>query len=398
MIELTLVLHPLSPLALHRTRAGLQYTETLDYVPGTVIWGALAETCLAEKGKPDSAFEAVFLSGKVQFGDLLPTLGDKPSELLPATARMCKRDKKHIKSLRDSLLDPLRAREDNGVHICPYDNCREPLDRTSGYLIKTDQATDRFTPPTRLRVNTAIERGTGTVAKEMLFAHHTLVGWRYREKNSERELAKERERVLFSGTVRLSDPSLQTELDHWLAPETRLWLGAGRNRGLGEVKVVKWSTTSDAIPPLSERWRQFNEYAQKAGGKPDRRYFSLLLQSHLALRDELLCPVLHQITPQHLGLPSGVGWTVDANTGMPVRAITSLVIPGWNNALGLPKTDTVVLTRGSVLLGECAPTDEADVLARLEEIEQQGAGERRAEGFGRILACAPFHFNFWSES
>jgi hypothetical protein len=72
-----------------------------------------------------------------------------------------------------------------------------------------------------------------------------------------------------------------------------------------------------------------------------------------------------------------------------------LPVPGWNAALGMPKADTWCLGRGSVLLFRLPPDhDPEPTLARLQEIEAEGVGDRRVEGFGRIAGCDPFHYGF----
>jgi CRISPR-associated protein Csx10 len=381
--EMMLTLQLLSPLSLHRTRAGVQYVETLDYIPGTAIRGALAETYLAEHGEPDDGFRALFLSDQVQFGDLWPVTSGGSTVLLPASAQACKRHKlKHKDSLRDALLDSLTEQQNN----LKCDKCGEPLDRIGGYL-RSLEPIDPLSARSRLRVNTAIERSTGSVAREMLFTQHTLVGKRRNEKDRDED-------VFFRGPVRIADPNLLNELNHLLAEGTSLFLGAGRSRGLGEIEVTAWQAAAPG-DSLTERWKEFNVAAQQSGGDVNRRYFSLTLLSHLAIRDNLLRPVLDNIAPYHLGLPDGVEWVQYKDSDQPVCFLSVVTIPGWNAAQGLPKPDTVALARGSVLLFQCGAPLEQAVLSRLSTIEAEGVGERRKEGFGRLVICHPIHYKWW---
>ncbi|WP_347245278.1 RAMP superfamily CRISPR-associated protein [Thermogutta sp.] len=380
--EFVLTLQLRAPLALHQTRAGVQYVGTLDYIPGTALRGALAEAYLAEHGMPDDTFRALFLSEQVQYGDLWPAVEGERTLLLPATARACKRHGlSHPASFRDALLDVLGKPE--GEEKCPSPNCGESLDRVSGYLSGLEPVA-ALSPRSRLRVNTAIERSTGTVAREMLFTQHTLIG--------RRKIQDRSEPILFQGPVRLADLSLKDSLETLL--QVPLFLGAGRSRGLGQVEVKAWEE-APAGEPLAERWRKFNEAAHRAGGDPRKRYFSLTLLSHLALRDDLLRPVLDRITPQHFGLPDGVAWVRYPDSERAVLFLSAVTVPGWNAALGLPKPDTVALARGSVLLGECDAAQEQAILTRLTEIEAEGVGERRSEGFGRVAGCYPIHYECW---
>jgi len=380
-MALEIVLTLQSPVALHRTRTGVQFVETLDYIPGTALRGALAEAYLTKHGAPNNTFRALFLSEQVQYGDLWPSLEGQQVILLPATAQACKRHGlKHDQSFRDSLLDVWNTLGND--RKCPV--CGESLDRVSGYLGRLDPVKP-ISPRSRLRVSTAIERGTGTVAREMLFAQHTLVGL---------GMPDNRQPLLFQGVVRLFDPTLQSELMRLLQPNVTLFLGAGRSRGLGQVEVKFWSE-APATEPLAERYQQFNAVAQRAGGEAGKRYFSLTLLSHLALRDDLLRPVLGEITPQHFGLPDGVAWVRYPDSDQPVLFLSAITVPGWNAALGLPKPDTVALARGSVLLGQCDAGQEQAVLGCLAQIEAKGVGERRNEGFGRVAVCYPIHSTCW---
>jgi CRISPR-associated protein Csx10 len=378
-IALTLELH--APVALHRTRTGVQFVETLDYIPGTALRGALAEAYLAEKGTVDNSFRKLFISDQVQYGDLWPALDGKQTTLLPATAQGCKRyGLKHRASFRDSLLDVWSSSDD--TKTCP--ECGGSLDRVSGYLCGLNPV-EPLSARSRLRVSTAIERSTGTIAREMLFTRYTLTAQR---------LSEDKASLLFQGKVLLFNPTLKDELVRLLNANTTLFLGAGRSRGLGQVEVKFWSE-APATEPLAERYQQFNAVAQRAGGEAGKRYFSLTLLSHLALRDDLLRPVLGEITPQHFGLPDGVAWVRYPDSDQPVLFLSAITVPGWNAALGLPKPDTVALARGSVLLGQCDAGQEQAALGCLAQIEAKGVGERRNEGFGRVAVCYPIHYTCW---
>ncbi len=380
--EMELTLRLLAPLALHQTRAGVLYVKTLDYIPGTALRGALAEAYLTQHGTPGHTFQSLFLSEQVQYGDLWPTIQNEPTALIPVTAHACKRyGIQHESSFRDGLLDALTSNRPD--QSCP--DCRESLDRVGGGYLQSVTKPIVLKPRSRLRVSTAIERSTGSVAREMLFTQHTLAGVPKDSPQTD---------LFFRGSLRLADPSLRDKLTTLLKPGTRLFLGSGRSRGLGEVKVESLENTA-MDNSLSDRWHKFNDAAQGAGGGADTRYFSLTLLSHLALRDHLLRPVLSEISPQHFALPDGVAWVHYKDSGQPALFLDAITAPGWNAALGLPKPDTVALARGSVLLGQCDASQEDAVLARLAEIEAEGVGERRSEGLGRVAVCYPIHYEQW---
>ena len=396
--ELELTLSLLSPIALHRTRASVQYVETLDYIPGIALRGALAEVYLSEHGQPDDdSFQNLFVSGQVHYGDLWPTLDSDlthGSILIPATSQACKRyGLTHRDSLRDTLLDvftepaPLECgHADNGDDR----KCKEPLDRVGGYLNGLDSL-EKVAANSELRVSAAMDRSTGAAAREMLFTQHTLTP--KPAKQNDRDANQEEGKIYFQGILRLADPALKSQLISLLKEDTYLFLGSGRSRGLGEVIVKRFKETETSVS-LEERWKKFNEAAHKAGGDANCNYFSLTFLSHIALRDSLLRPVLGRITPHHFGLPDGARFVHRCDSNEPVRFLNQIVLQGWNAAQGLPKPDTVALARGAVLLFQCDNEKKSEVFSRLAQIETEGIGERRSEGFGRIAICYPIHYQF----
>jgi len=236
----------------------------------------------------------------------------------------------------------------------------------------------KVTAHQRLITGTSINRATGTVQETQLFSFDAL-----------------EEGQLFRGQLRLQSETAEELLVRLkeLAPsESTLRLGIGKSRGLGRIEVVDWRERPEAQSPLEARWARLNEAAHRLwdhfeGGEPKSEYFSLTLESGLIRHDRLLLPQTGIPTATEMGLPEGVE---------PARCIlNAIVVQGWNTALGLPKADTPALGPGTVLLYHLVnPSQKEAVLARLKEIEAEGVGERRAEGFGRLRACDPFHYHW----
>jgi len=401
MLETSLTLKVLSPLALHQSRASAQFAPTLDYIPGSTLRGALANLYL--RGDPSRAqtadFRALFLEDRVFYPDLLPaTSPGEPWHLVPTTAWACKRfGAEQPGSVTDTLLRlelaealreqgcpdwqrPLEDSKDCPVCQNRYPRLSEyrPRDRLSGYAVSVEPFIASEIKK-RLRTGTAVDRATGAVASGMLFAQQVIDSDQW-----------------FTGQLRLADDQAARleQLLKGLAPEgARLYLGYGRSRGLGHVQVTHWQPAAPADPSFDQRWQRFNRTVQRLwvhyqADIPSAFYFSLTLTGHLGLRDPGGQAVLDHIQLAHLGLP----W---ASLGL--RNLEAVAVSGWNAAWGLPKSDTWALKRGSVLLGRISPADEAATLARLAELEAVGAGDRRAEGFGRLRACDEFHYVYTSQ-
>ena len=141
--------------------------------------------------------------------------------------------------------------------------CKEPLDRVDGYLSDLE-CFEGIAAKSELRVSAAMDRSTGTAAREMLFTQHTLTS---------KKVKQEEEEICFRGTLRLADSALKDKLEHFLRDGTSLFLGSGRSRGLGEVVVEAFKMVNASIS-LEERWEQFNEVAAQRGW---RREPSILL-------------------------------------------------------------------------------------------------------------------------
>jgi CRISPR-associated protein Csx10 len=365
MIEWLLQVKAISPLALHAERGPAQFARTLLYIPGSSLRGALADVYL-KTGTQDTDFQRLFLADVCLFPDLYPSDGIGESAPLPATARACKRFKlKHPESLSDALL-PLRFLSDDARkswESCPNAACKSKnvRDRIEGFRVEND--TQRVIKPhTRTVAGTSILRATQTAASGQLFSH-TVV----------------EEGARFSGRIRMADETLANKLRDLLR-KAPLRVGYGRTRGMGLLEIEDLDESPPArLPDLPERLDKFNAVIGQIESATGR-YAALTLESDVLLRDELLRPVTTIEDGSALGLK---GAALERAFVVPALA------HGWNAALGLPKPDTPGLGRGSVFLFKL---NDVTAEAQLAAMETDGIGERRAEGFGRVRVCDPFHY------
>lgn len=144
-----------TPLSFRKGR-DLAQAETLDYVPGNALLGALAEIHRSS-GSASNQFADFFLSGAVQYANLYPAKFEAkalqrvelPVLPLPRTARSCKRfegfrfDSCHgvtdalIQLLLFELSDQTNCQVMEEVMKCP--SCFEPLNELPGFYRRGSQ-------------------------------------------------------------------------------------------------------------------------------------------------------------------------------------------------------------------------------------------------------------------
>lgn len=385
MVERELILRSLTPLVLHANRSRAQFTPSLNYIPGSTLRGAMAACYLQTQG-PDANFQMLFVGEQVCFPDLLPSTENAPGQLLPATARVCKRyGFKHERSLTDALLrlalaeaaGDLRPLKEAVWQYCPHDECqgRNQRDRFPGYVTPDY---NRVPVRRRLLTGTSINRATQTAESGMLFSQEAVEEGQY-----------------FRGVLRIAGEGvtdLAAQLEEVFSINTRLRVGSARTRGLGLVEVVHWGDPPVG-PSLDSRWMLFKRAVQtlwhQYDTKPDGVYFAITLSSHLVLRDKIGRPVTCLEGRSDLDKLLGL-----EGVELCRHIVIPSVIRGWNAQQGLPKEDEPAIGRGSVLLFRVDPAHEMAVQGRLAAIEAEGLGQRKSEGFGRVRVCDPFHYHF----
>ena len=378
LVRYKMVLTAESPVAILRSRASSQFVKTLDYLPGSTIRGAFAEIFINKRGTQDDNFQRIFVDEKIRFSDFLPGYDDSHSQLLPNTARACKRHGlRHPESLTDQLLEQILRRKQSEKKMCP--TCGEPLDRVSGYISKASSI-EPISPGRQLRMHVGISRITGSAMHGLLFSYEMLTEGKMLS-------SAETQPLRFTGNLTASESEAQEIFEAlWnVVPQREhLSVGKARTRGLGELSIesIEERTPND---DLNERWKEYNDKAYSLGADTGKCYFSITLNSHLSLRDHLGRPVLGNIRPVDLGLPD----TIERCAAF----LTPEVVSGWNAAQGLPKPDIHALGRGGVM-AFCAPNYlESELVEELRRLESDGVGEHLAKGFGQLTVCDPFHLN-----
>jgi CRISPR-associated protein Csx10 len=445
MKMLSISLEVISPLAVRSDHAASR-TANSEYIPGNTLLGSLATIHRVLRPEQTKEFEQFFLLGEMLYSNLYPsypyppTFESKESGWIeqgavyptPKTAQSCKRhegflplgpkdDDDHGRDrhgVRDSLVDwalfklgesypslnRTRALQEN--KICKFKNkkCSEPLDHFKGYYryyrhTQTDQERPVLTKnDTRLQTHTGIDRQSGTVREGILYSRQVF------EEGSK-----------FWGEIRLPvDETLAISFNSflWAARDSHLLrMGTGRTRGMGKVEIHFEDKETDTVQARDKNFRRrtkelndlihekikFAEAGAEDIKKLDEQFFfALTLHSPVILTDEFL-RYRSRINTEVLCELLGITYDEqdEQNNLYNLKCVYSNFsnrrITGWQELWGTPRTNEYAIDTGAAFLFQCDRSKSEKVLDTLFNLEEQGIGNRRAEGFGRVCVSDPFH-------
>ncbi len=411
-----------SPLAIRSDHAA-SGAGAAGYIPGTAFIGSLAAVHRLLKPDAKKEFEQLFLSEQVLYPDLYPAFfndgpdhplqaaNDLPVYPLPRTAQSCKRHPGFLyrprgvdydnHGVRDSLVDwamfklwsnggkvsdPVKALQELQDHKdC---RCGAAMDHLSGYYRWSERNPKIIMTATtseymRLQTHTGIDRESGTVQEGILYNRRVF-----------------EEGMRFWGAIKVPDDGdLENKLKSFLEQIGQSGLvrvGTGRTRGMGKVTFLRESKKEeDAFSKFHKRLDEFHtllEEPAKQLGLEDRYFFALTLHSPLILVDDFL---RYQGTIDGPTLEKLLGCEETIKIEQIYQSAQMRRVTGWLEVWGLPRMNEYAIETGSVFLFSCNATQgtpaHETLLQRLFELEEQGIGKRRAEGFGRVRVSDQFH-------
>jgi len=414
MQRIELEIKVLSPLAIARQKPGGSIGEAVDYIPGTVIRGAVAAQILdlsngrsTDLTKNGGDFEALFLSeNPAIFQNAYPALiedGDLVSKdtleeygVLPATALSSKNkpgfkeeeDDPEKNGVFDTLIDRFCA-EGYGY---PYDpNCPKDGGRVDAagitFYCKVDDEYHSLKANKRLLTRVGINRRRATAEEEILYSLEVL--------NESQD--KKQNPVYYLGAILVED-DLAESLRNFIDQRHQSFrLGGSTSRGLGKVEIQAKNPV-DAKIDVKDRIAEFNKKLEGRWDKwvvfgnpikespKNRTYFTLDLQSDAILTENWRRTTV--ISEQMLHQFAGIE---DKDESLRLEAAYSSYdfLSGWNAGWGLMKDVELITTKGAVYL--FSTTQPGLWIQRLGELEISGVGDRTCEGFGQIQICNEFH-------
>jgi len=423
MKHLQLELTALSPLAIRSDHAP-GGAATAKVIPGSALAGCLANVHRQLFSSKTEEFEELFLKSRVYYPYLYPAnFADHdiqeamlPVYPVPRTAQTCKKrggflfpkDRKADRhGVRDSLLDwaifslltdPKKKGSDNKDyrereiaalkilhkhHECK--KCDMLMTNFGGYYRFQDDKHVQAELDTRLQTRTGISREWGIVEEGILYSREVI-----------------EDGMRFWGTIKLPE-ELEPVFTQLLEEATMSYtstrqnsslfrIGTGRTRGLGAVNIDSRGEEQHEFSAFRERLRTFSSTliarAKDANVQEVKLfYFALTLQSPMILRDKLqqYCGVVdREKLAKIIGLP--------VDDVLPIYHAARLErITGWQELWGTPRFKEYAIATGSVFLFGLSYEPDDVLWHKLFTLEEEGMGERRADGFGRVMLSDPFH-------
>ncbi|MFP5274915.1 type III-D CRISPR-associated RAMP protein Csx10 [Coleofasciculus sp.] len=405
MKRIQLEIKALSPLAIGRKKPGGSVSEAADYIPGSVIRGAMAAVMLQQSGWQDTDFtesggdfQALFLSGDAAiFRNGYPAATEDVG-VLPATAVSAKANpgfKPKGNGVFDTLIDRFCAESYNHLYdpSCPKtleegtDSRVEPF---SGFYSKmTDKCTSQSVTK-RLLTRVGINRRRATSEEQVLYSIEVLNETQHKQP------------VVYHSSILVDDDNLADQLTQFISCNSENFrLGGAASRGLGKVKIEANSVEPNIDVDsrvkrfnvaLQQRWR---EWGNLFGNRPleNRTYFTLDLQS-----DAILTENWQRTMVIYSDMLRQFSQLTDYPVELHVAYSSYDYISGWNSAWGLMKDVELITNKGAVYLFSTIKDKEKDWIEALEKLELKGVGDRTCEGFGQVQVCNDFHTIVWEEA
>lgn len=391
---------PIEPLVLGSVRSGSNFLSTQPYVPGRVLRGAWAEWLLARGFKESIPAR---LDG-VRIGNLFPCAewqGLEYASPLPMSALSCKRGA----GFRN---EPYPAHRGHGVvdvlvahlayHLLDERGASFPV----SFAITCSECGDRmeysglfygvFHRGSRIHYSrTRVSFYTQTKVAISRYRQASVDGMLYNvtglsPRCGSPEGGASDAQLALIGRVH-GPPEKVEEL---LEALNTTPIGALRTRGFGRVKAGYAAVSG--FEPIEARLARFNEALRETW--EDLRRLALppgvpagpLPETFFSL--DLLSPGVFR---RH-GVPSLIPeLNIGASSLKPVFWLTRPELAsGWSTAWGLPKPTDLAARAGSIYVFRWDGPREK-LVAKLEELEAEGIGERCDEGFGECVVCHPFH-------
>jgi CRISPR/Cas system CSM-associated protein Csm3 (group 7 of RAMP superfamily) len=348
---LVLVLEALEPLQLAGVKDSSNYTVCKDYLDGSMLRGAFAARL------PESTQENLMGgSSPVCFGD------GRPGGLSSIPAPLTLNEPKGGGALYDEAA-VLTAEVLTGKRRPRPDHLR----RVEGTVFLQTEGWTRAQLKRRTITRAARDHATGKAAHRQLFSLEVIDPYLTAEGRDDAPLR------LFAAVA--GSPEQLSRIVE--AARDGLYVGGDRNRGLGRLRLAGVQA-EPALPPLEERHQRWAERLAGLGVPQPEATGIVLALGPLAMETRRL----HRVLAAHgLALVHGVS--------------RRQIHGGWNSRVSLPRGLGSHYVPGSTFI--VRREDGTSALPALHQLETEGLGPGRPDGWGRLAACHPIHVDLAKE-
>lgn len=413
MKRIQLEIEALSPLAISRQKPGGSVSEVEDYIPGSVIRGAMAAVML-RYGKPNigddfhrlflgenpAIFQNAYPATLIHNNQVVEQNKIEAIRVIPATALSSKNQPGfHPKGngVFDTLIDRFFADHSNSLYDpnCPKDGDRvEPF---GGFYCKIEKYYHKLSVNKRLLTRVGINRKRATSEESILYSLEVL-----NESITNKTISQKSTPAVYRGSILLSDEQLGENFIRFIDNHSEVFrLGGSTSRGLGKVKITAKVDRSESW--IESRIVNFNQVLKKRlqtwektfslsnKSLEQRTYFTIDLQS-----DAILTEQWQRTTVISEEMLQECAEIEDSSLKLEAAYSSYDYLSGWNSAWGLMKDVELITNKGGVYFFS---TEQGNLwLEKLKKLELKGVGERTMEGFGQIQICNEFHLNLREEA
>ncbi len=361
-----------------KSESGNRY-HTNIYIPGYTLLGALAwkiaQSLDLNDNKVYEKFIKLFRKGEVKVSPLYPAwkLEDYiyPSIPSPQDFLTCKKHpEKYEHGIKGYATDVV---EPPNCGVCSKEGIETPLVPLNKFL-PILEGQKQINVVLREEMHIAINPATGKTKEGVLFGYISVESGQYFVGLIEIE-----DWVNFVNLIRINESNENITFE--------LRLGKASSRGYGKVKVWLQSKENPENiflgKPLGERVIDLTQ--------PITMTFitdAILMDCwgrFLTLHKELLDKEYEKSLKELLELNIDIKEITNTY-------VKSKIVDGFNTYLGLPKWRDFGITAGSSICFKLkSPDNKDEILKRLGEIEKEGIGLRREEGFGRVAFNHPVY-------
>jgi CRISPR-associated protein Csx10 len=353
MKTVTFYLTTMQPLLMTSLQGDPNSSVSFPYIPGSVIRGALIKHYCQETGTDleleDPHIQRWFFDGSTRYLHAYPLIDGLRAIPIPRTLAAEKTDE-----WENDLLKVYDFSEVQPDSI--------PLRSLTGFIARDRQGNLHYTT-TRMLVNIHNQRdrphGRGIDGNGAVFRYEAIAPDQ-----------------TFTAAI-ICDDQDATMIHNWL-PE-RLWIGGSRSAGYGEVRIYAkkivdgWSEVVPLAPATTSDDEDDNAQASPA----NLPHLTITLTSDMIIRG-----TNGAYTTEPPDAQLGKLLSINIKPDKLRTSIATTLQGGFNRKWGLPLPQTPALAAGSVLsyTYDIPPSD-----AALAKLAADGLGERRAEGFGRVV-------------